>query len=580
MSPENTMAPPTSQKRIDANRQNSTKSTGPRSSEGKSRSRFNGLKHGLAATVAVLPGEDSAAFQARADAVVESFGPQNQVEFDLLMRVAATTWSFERASRAEAARLCHNIRHDAIEREQEEKEEAVALSERLFWDARGPWQVFPHGENLGLNRERRTSWSENPADPNNPALLLVRLERMVAGCRWLLDCWAALRARLEPPGGLWVASDQFQAIRLLGKQPLDAVDDPDVAQICLASARLLSEGAGPDAKASARGWPPIEAAVADPDGAGPDAKAFALVQNELRHGLVPDGKDECGIYGRELLKRPLAQLTPADADAVRQVLRALVDRQTSRLELILARNQEIARADAAEAPDRLAFDPSPDADKLRRYVLSAARLVNQTLSTFVKVRKSLTADETDRDLSSVSGPLSFENSSVVPGPLSFATPDNQAVPAAQCNQAAPEPSAGHGLEPIPSTEPDVWPEETSDNGQGTEDKGQSTRIPRTEPKRAPDGEPKSEQPTTDNGPGRIPRTEPKVGPDATSNVAHRITSSPEWPQIRQAFLEQINDRFLRLNQTRQHPPRAPAQRTSRESQHQAGRQKGNKGRRK
>jgi hypothetical protein len=39
------------------------------------------------------------------------------------------------------------------------------------------------------------------------------------------------------------------------------------------------------------------------------------------------------------------------------------------LKLILARNQEIAEADAAEAPDRLAFDPSPEAEKLRRYLL-------------------------------------------------------------------------------------------------------------------------------------------------------------------------------------------------------------------
>jgi hypothetical protein len=229
MSLEITVAPRPSQKRIDANRRNAQRSTGPRTPEGKCRSRFNRLQHGLAATVPVLPGEDHAAFQSRVDAVVESFAPQNQVEFDLLERVAASTWSFERATRAETARLCHNIRHDAIEREQREKEESVALGQRLLWDARGPWQVFPHGANTGLKWERRVSWSENPADPNNPALLVVRLERTVAGCRWLLDRWAELRARLEPPGGLWVASDQFKAIRLLGNQisRTEPNSDPD-----------------------------------------------------------------------------------------------------------------------------------------------------------------------------------------------------------------------------------------------------------------------------------------------------------------------------------------------------------------
>ncbi len=76
MSPASTAALPTSQKRIDANRQNAKKSTGPRTPEGKSRSRFNRLQHGLAATVAVLPGEDAAVFQARVDAMVETFAPK------------------------------------------------------------------------------------------------------------------------------------------------------------------------------------------------------------------------------------------------------------------------------------------------------------------------------------------------------------------------------------------------------------------------------------------------------------------------------------------------------------------------
>ncbi len=230
----------TSQKRIEANRRNSQKSTGPRTPEGKSRSRFNRLQHGLAAKVTVLPGEDPAEFQDRVDAVMQSLAPQNQVEFELLERVAATTWSLQRANRAETARLCYLIRHEVIDREQRDKEEAAALGQRLLWDARGPWQGFPHSTSTGLKWEQRTSWSEDPADPNNPAVLLVRLERTAAGCNWLLDCWAQSRARLEP-GEVWVATDQFKAARLLGKTPLDAVErprrDPDLPGQLQAPAR-------------------------------------------------------------------------------------------------------------------------------------------------------------------------------------------------------------------------------------------------------------------------------------------------------------------------------------------------------
>ena len=116
------------------------KSAGPRTPEGKSRSRLNGLKHGLTATVPVLPGEDPAVFQARVDAVVESFAPKSQVELGLLERVVATTWLCECAIRAEAAQLSKRIRDDGIDREQREQEEAAALGQRLLWDRRGPWQ--------------------------------------------------------------------------------------------------------------------------------------------------------------------------------------------------------------------------------------------------------------------------------------------------------------------------------------------------------------------------------------------------------------------------------------------------------
>jgi hypothetical protein len=360
MSPQISVAPATSQKRIEANRRNAQKSTGPRTTEGKSRSRFNGLKHGLTASVPVIPGEDPAAYQARVEAMIRSSPPRNQVELDLLGRVAATTWSLERAARAEAAQISHRIRNEAVERERRQEEKAVALGQRLLWDARGPWQAYPHHPHTGQKWERRTSWSEDPADGNSPALVLLRLERTVAGCRWLLERWAELGARLEP-GEVWTSTDQFKAFRLLGKQPLDAVDDADVTLICLACAKIA------------------------PDGDDDDGEAFTLIEKELRKHTYPDFDDQHKTYSREIRKRPLARLRPADADTARQALRALVDRQTARLKLILARNREIAEADAAEAPDRLAFDPSPEGEKLRRYSLSAARLANQTIKTFLSV---------------------------------------------------------------------------------------------------------------------------------------------------------------------------------------------------
>jgi hypothetical protein len=117
---------------------------------------------------------------------------------------------------------------------------------------------------------------------------------------------------------------------------------------------------------------------------GHEAQAFALVKSEIQDTSFGDDKDEHSIYSRELKKRPVPKLGPRDDDA-REVLKAIVNRQTARLNLIPAHNEEIAKADAAQAPDRLAFDPSPEGEKLRRYALSAARFVNQIIEMYLSV---------------------------------------------------------------------------------------------------------------------------------------------------------------------------------------------------
>ena len=63
-----------SQRKIDANRRNARKSTGPRTEEGKDQVKLNALKHGLTARTVVLPHEDEEAYQQRREAWSE--GPQ------------------------------------------------------------------------------------------------------------------------------------------------------------------------------------------------------------------------------------------------------------------------------------------------------------------------------------------------------------------------------------------------------------------------------------------------------------------------------------------------------------------------
>ena len=93
-----------SQSQIAANRRNSQKSTGPRSSEGKAKTRFNALKFGIHAKSQVIPGEDPAELEAIAEQYRQefSFAPSSRREVVLLNALVAFDWQLQRLRKAEA----------------------------------------------------------------------------------------------------------------------------------------------------------------------------------------------------------------------------------------------------------------------------------------------------------------------------------------------------------------------------------------------------------------------------------------------------------------------------------------------
>ncbi|MGE3852566.1 MAG: hypothetical protein AB7K09_12555, partial [Planctomycetota bacterium] len=94
--PNNTKPNPTSNARIEANRRNAQRSTGPRTAAGKERSSRNGWRHGLTATTVVAPGEDAAAFDHYRLDMRLSLQPANSMEEDLVERIVVTGWKRRR----------------------------------------------------------------------------------------------------------------------------------------------------------------------------------------------------------------------------------------------------------------------------------------------------------------------------------------------------------------------------------------------------------------------------------------------------------------------------------------------------
>jgi hypothetical protein len=88
---------------IKANRKNAQKSTGPKTPEGKDAVRLNGLKHGLASEILVLPGESVADFENLLDSLQAEHQPATPTEVILVRQMAMASWRLQRLLHMEAA---------------------------------------------------------------------------------------------------------------------------------------------------------------------------------------------------------------------------------------------------------------------------------------------------------------------------------------------------------------------------------------------------------------------------------------------------------------------------------------------
>ena len=104
---------PASQKRVDANRRNARKSTGPRTAEGKAVSSRNAVTHGLYATDIVLNSpylkEDPDRYRLFVAQLVSELRPRSLIQEQLVIKIANSLWRYQRVIRAEAATINRNI---------------------------------------------------------------------------------------------------------------------------------------------------------------------------------------------------------------------------------------------------------------------------------------------------------------------------------------------------------------------------------------------------------------------------------------------------------------------------------------
>ncbi len=298
----------------------------------------------MRAKTIVLPGEDHAAFNARLDAWMIDLAPRDELDRYLVTRAVEVSWKLDRIRQLLEQR--HALAgHAHADRLAAEAEEVVAMGRRLFFDPVGPLCLYPHAPTPAGGEPQRLSWSSNPDDPDDPARIVVRLEALTLGCAWLLERWGELRELLEC-GLPWQPHDRLKAVRMLGRQPLDAPDDRRVMLIYLC------------------GW------AMDPN----DQYGFTDMVNEM-------GPGERKIFVERLNNREAMAAAPPDEEAARTMLLALIAEEEERLEGILAQHLEREDAEAAAA---LAFDATAEGERLRRYEAENERALLRIIETLRK----------------------------------------------------------------------------------------------------------------------------------------------------------------------------------------------------
>ncbi len=135
---------------INANKENSQKSTGPRTAKGKKAVSQNAVKHGFFTREAVVMDEDQADFDRYSEAMLAEMAPVGVMESTLAERVASLAWRLRRAERMQHQAVEMQIRSDHLD----------LIFRQVQWsyrEANGLQQeeTYPKGDHMTFGRAAR-----------------------------------------------------------------------------------------------------------------------------------------------------------------------------------------------------------------------------------------------------------------------------------------------------------------------------------------------------------------------------------------------------------------------------------------
>ena len=424
----------TSEAQNAANKKNASRSTGPKTEKGKSKSRVNAVKHGLTAKVIdLLPSEDRAEYDNRINIFVSDHPNLTASQMILVKRIVNADWKLDRLDLAQYATTAFHMRHATIDHVTNLRKNAEEVGRKLIFEpldrCEGPEWREPITQNRIFERSH-----------DYPKCHKFELERTVEGVDWLLDQWNSVRGMLKF-NGFWHYPEKMTAIRLLGKRPEDVLEDSLVG--CIFVACNIAHIKPWDiynecfqAKLGVIGRPMFKDQVYH-------------MESQVKKRFFPTDNPEVALrWLDEMAGEEVARLTKLKNEVL----------------------QPIADADRAEAVRRAMFDASPAGIAMTRYQGALTRELSRSLNDLMKQRKC------DNEFGDVFEEVSDEKTPVATAPEPAAV---VAAPVVERNEPIPQvvvkPAVtknGPRLSPLPDNsvgflDVSASRNESSDGGKGS-----------------------------------------------------------------------------------------------------------------
>ena len=128
----------TSRRQLEANRSNAKRSTGPKTESGKTRSKMNAIKHGLAGANILVLDEDPAQFEALRSGLEMHFAPSSAFAQELVDYIAGLLWRLRRVPLIEAALIRHQA--ETVEDSERRKAEIKQATRQAAMEQTTRWQ--------------------------------------------------------------------------------------------------------------------------------------------------------------------------------------------------------------------------------------------------------------------------------------------------------------------------------------------------------------------------------------------------------------------------------------------------------